>query len=175
MSGNIQPHLILVKVGIIVNETLTIRMYNDAVEKHLLAKLIELQRQVDHDCRQYELDAWLRLHLSMGQLKALFFISNRGPATAGKLADAIKVTPANATGIIDRLLEKNLIIRNHDPNDRRVILLRSTSQGDELVAELRQKRKERLTELFNHLPAEDAEIVKQSLQIMVRAIESGEH
>jgi hypothetical protein len=43
------------------------------------------------------------------------------------------------------------------------------------VAELRQKRKERLTELFNHLPAEDAEIVKQSLQIMVRAIESGEH
>ena len=163
------------KVGIIVNETLTIRMYNDAVEKHLLAKLIELQRQVDHDCRQYELDAWLRLHLGMGQLKALFFISNRGSTTAGKLADAIKVTPANATGIIDRLLEKNLIIRNHDPNDRRVILLRSTSQGDELVAELRQKRKERLTELFNHLPAEDAEIVKQSLQIMVRAIESGEH
>jgi DNA-binding MarR family transcriptional regulator len=164
-----------VKVGIIVNETLTIRMYNDAVEKQLLAKLIKLQRQVDHDRQQCELDAWLRLHLVTGQLKALFFISNRGATTTGKLADAIKVTPANTTGIINRLMEKNLITRTGDSNDRRVILLRSTSQGDELVAELRQKRKERVTELFNRLTAEDAEIVKQSLQIMVKAIENVEH
>jgi DNA-binding MarR family transcriptional regulator len=55
-----------------------------------------------------------------------------------------------------------------------VFLLRSTPQGDELVDELRQKRKERMTELFNRLTSEDAEIVKQSLQIMVKAIESGE-
>jgi len=84
------------------------------------------------------------------------------------------ITPANVTGIIDRLLEKNLIMRTRDLINRRVFLLRSTPQGDELVDELRQKRKERMTELFNRLTSEDAEIVKQSLQIMVKAIESGE-
>ena len=147
----------------------------DAVEKQLLEEMIELQRQVDHDRRQYELDAWLRLHLGIGQLKALFFISNRGSTTAGKLAATLGITPANVTGIIDRLLEKNLIMRTRDLINRRVFLLRSTPQGDELVDELRQKRKERMTELFNRLTSEDAEIVKQSLQIMVKAIESGEH
>ena len=146
----------------------------DAVEKQLLEEMIELQRQVDHDRRQYELDAWLRLHLGIGQLKALFFISNRGSTTAGKLAATLGITPANVTGIIDRLLEKNLIMRTRDLTNRRVFLLRSTPQGDELVDELRQKRKERITELFNRLTSEDAEIVKQSLQIMVKAIESGE-
>jgi DNA-binding MarR family transcriptional regulator len=146
----------------------------DAVEKQLLEEMIELQRQVDHDRRQYELDAWLRLHLGIGQLKALFFISNRGSTTAGKLAATLGITPANVTGIIDRLLEKNLIMRTRDLINRRVFLLRSTPQGDELVDELRQKRKERMTELFNRLTSEDAEIVKQSLQIMVKAIESGE-
>jgi DNA-binding MarR family transcriptional regulator len=146
----------------------------DAVEKQLLEEMIELQRQVDHDRRQYELDAWLRLHLGIGQLKALFFISNRGSTTAGKLAATLGITPANVTGIIDRLLEKNLIMRTRDLSNRRVFLLRSTPQGDELVDELRQKRKERMTELFNRLTSEDAEIVKQSLQIMVKAIESGE-
>jgi DNA-binding MarR family transcriptional regulator len=147
----------------------------DAVEKQLFKEIIELQRQVDHDRRQYELDAWLRLHLGIGQLKALFFISNRGANTTGKLADALKVTPTNVTGIIDRLLEKNLITRTGDPNDRRIILLCTTPKGDELVAELSQKCKERITELFNLLTSEDAEIVKQSLQIMVKAIENGEH
>lgn len=147
----------------------------DAVEKQLLEEMIELQRQVDHDRRQYELDAWLRLHLGIGQLKALFFISNRGSTTAGKLAATLGITPANVTGIIDRLLEKNLIMRTRDLINRRVFLLRSTPQGDELVDELRQKRKERITELFNRLTTEDAKIVKQFLQIMVKAIESGEH
>jgi DNA-binding MarR family transcriptional regulator len=123
----------------------------DAVEKQLFKEIIELQRQVDHDRRQYELDAWLRLHLGIGQLKALFFISNRGANTTGKLADALKVTPTNVTGIIDRLLEKNLITRTGDPNDRRIILLCTTPKGDELVAELSQKCKERITELFNLL------------------------
>jgi len=47
---------------------------------------------VDRDRRQYELDAWMRLHLGIGQVKALFFISNRGATTTGKLAAVLKVT-----------------------------------------------------------------------------------
>jgi len=66
-------------------------------------------------------------------------------------------------------------MRTRDLTNRRVFLLRTTPDGDELVDELRQKRKERITELFNRLTTEDAKIVKQFLQIMVKAIESGEH
>ncbi len=142
------------------------------VDKKLVAEMIKLQRKVDRDRRQYELDAWMNLHLGIGQLKALFFISNRGATTTGKLADALNVTPTDATGIVDRLLEKNLITRNGDSNDRRVILLRATSKGDNLVAELREKRRERMTELFSRLTDEEAIIVAQSLNIMVKAIES---
>ncbi|HJX35357.1 MAG TPA: MarR family transcriptional regulator, partial [Dehalococcoidales bacterium] len=108
------------------------------VKKETVEDLIELQRKIDRDRRQYELDAWMSLNLGIGQLKTLFFISNRGATTTGKLATALKVTPTNVTGIVDRLLEKKLITRTGDPDDRRVLLLRTTPQGDELVAELRQ-------------------------------------
>ena len=118
------------------------------VEKELIEELVKLQRRVDRDRRQYELDAWMRLHLGIGQLKAIFFISNRGSTTTGKLAEALKVTPSNATGIVNRLLEKNLITRTGDPDDRRVLLLRLTPLGDQAVAELRQKRQERKIELL---------------------------
>ena len=78
------------------------------------------------------------------------------------------------TGIVDRLLEKELITRTGDPDDRRVVVLRTTPRGEELVAELRQKRKERMAELFNRLTDEEAAIVAQALKIMVKTIESGE-
>jgi len=142
------------------------------VKKETVEDLIELQRKIDRDRRQYELDAWMSLNLGIGQLKTLFFISNRGATTTGKLATALKVTPTNVTGIVDRLLEKKLITRTVDPDDRRVLLLRTTPQGDELVAELRQNRRERMSELFNRLSEEEASIVAQGLKIMVRAIDS---
>jgi MarR family transcriptional regulator, organic hydroperoxide resistance regulator len=141
-------------------------------KKELIEEMVELQRRVDRDRRQYELDAWMHLHLGIGQLKALFFISNRGSTTTGKLAIALKVTPTNVTGIIDRLLEKKLITRTGDPDDRRVLLLRTTTLGDELVTELRQKRRERMTELFTRLSEEEAAIVSQGLKIMVKAIDA---
>jgi DNA-binding MarR family transcriptional regulator len=142
------------------------------VKQEIVEELIELQRKIDHDRRQYELDAWMSLNLGIGQLKTLFFISNRGATTTGKLATALKVTPTNVTGIIDRLLEKDLITRIGDPDDRRVLVLRTTPKGDELVAELRQKRRERMTELFKNLSDKEAEIVAQGLKIMVKAIDA---
>ena len=139
--------------------------------KELIEEMIELQRRVDRDRRQYELDAWMHLNLSIGQLKSLFFISNRGATSLSKLAAALRVTPTNTTGIVDRLLKRGLITRTENPDDRRVLLLRTTPLGDELIAELRQKRKERMAELFNRLSEEEAKYMAEALKIMVRVIE----
>ena len=142
------------------------------INKELIAEMIELQRRVDRDRRQYELDAWMHLKLSIGQLKSLFFISNRGATSLGKLAAALEVTPTNPTGIVDRLLKRGLITRTESPDDRRVLVLRTTPHGEELVAELRQKRKERMNEIFNRLSDEEAAVVAQALKFMVKAIEA---
>ena len=142
------------------------------VKKELIDELIELQRRVDRDRCQDELDAWLRLNLGIGQLKSLFFISNRGSTSLGKLATALKVTPTNTTGIVDRLLERKLITRKESPDDRRVLVLRTTPRGEALVNELRQKRRERMTEIFGRLTDEQAAIVAQALKFVVEAMDS---
>jgi DNA-binding MarR family transcriptional regulator len=138
----------------------------------IINEMIELQRRVDRDRRQYELDAWMHLNLSIGQLKSLFFISNQGTTSLGKLAAALRVTPTNTTGVVNRLLKRKLITRTRSPDDRRVLFLRTTPLGEELIAQLRQKRKERMTELFNHLNDEEAVIVTKSLKFLVKAIEA---
>ena len=102
----------------------------------------------------------------------MFYISNHGATSLSKLAAALRVTPTNTTGIVDRLLKRGLITRTVSPDDRRVLLLRTTTRGDELIAELRQKRKERMAELFNHLTDKEAAIVADALNIMVKVIET---
>jgi len=141
-------------------------------KKELIEQMIENQRRVDRDRRQYELDTWMQLNLSIGQLKSLFFISNRGATSLGKLAEALGVTPTNTTGIVNRLLKRGLITRTENPDDRRVLLLRTTDLGDELITGLRQKRKERMKELFSRLTEEEAAIAAEALKIMVKAIET---
>jgi DNA-binding MarR family transcriptional regulator len=141
-------------------------------KKEIINEMIELLRHVDRDRRQYELNAWMDLNLSIGQLKSLFFISNQGTTSLGKLAAALRVTPTNTTGIVNRLLKRKLITRTGSPDDRRVLFLRTTPLGEELIAGLRQKRKERMVELFNHLDDDEASIVFQALTLMVGAIEA---
>ena len=142
------------------------------LKKETVEEMIELQRRVDRDRRQYELNAWMHLNLSIGQLKSLFFISNRGTTSLGKLAEALRVTPTNTTGIVDRLMKRGLITRTENPEDRRMLMLRTTPLGDELIGELRQKRKEHMIELFTRLTDEEAAAVTKSLKIMVKAIEA---
>jgi len=55
-----------------------------------------------------------------------------------------------------------------------VLVLRTTQQGEALVVELRQKRKERMTEIFSRFTEEEAKTVLQSLKILAKAIEIGE-
>ncbi|HXY74544.1 MAG TPA: MarR family transcriptional regulator [Dehalococcoidales bacterium] len=109
-------------------------------KKDDIQAIIDLQRRVDRDRRQLETEEWLRLKLSIGQLKSLFFISNRGQTNLGSLAAALKVTPTNTTGIVERLVKRGLISRTENPEDRRFLVLKTTTRGEQLVAELRQRR-----------------------------------
>jgi len=116
----------------------------------------------------------LRLKLSIGQLKSLFFISNRGQTNLGSLAAALKVTPTNTTGIVERLVKRGLISRTENPEDRRFLVLKTTTRGEQLVSELRQRRSERMREILGRLNDSDITRLKTALKSLVVAIETAD-
>ncbi len=143
-------------------------------KEELIQEIIELQRMVDRDRRRHELNTWMRLRLTIAQLKSLFFISNHGSTSLGKLAAALHVTPTNTTGVVNRMLKRGLITRKTSPDDRRVLLLRTTSKGDQLVANLREGRRERMSEIFNRLSYDEAVALHQALKSLVKIINAYE-
>ena len=138
----------------------------------LVREIIELQRKVDRARRQRELGPWMDLPLTIAQLKSLFFISNQGSTNLGNLAAALGVTPTNTTGIVDRLVKKKLVSRNEDAQDRRMLLLQATTKGEELVTNLRDRRRGHMSEVLALMSMDELVTLAQGLTSLVKANEA---
>jgi MarR family transcriptional regulator, organic hydroperoxide resistance regulator len=139
----------------------------------LITEIVELQRRIDRHRRQTTFDAWMNLPpVTMPQLKSLFFISNQGSTSLGKLASALGVTPANVTGIVDRLVENKLITRIENADDRRMLIVRTTGKGEELVANLRERTRSYLSKALSDLNTDELANLSSGLGSLLKAIES---
>jgi DNA-binding MarR family transcriptional regulator len=142
--------------------------------EELIREIIELQRKADRARRQYEIDVWMGLTLTRAQLKSLFFISNQGSTNSKELAAALGVTPTNTTGIVDRLVKQGLVSRTEDTRDRRMLLLRATDEGEELLAKLRERRRGYMSEILARMSADELATLAQGLASLVKAMEHDE-
>jgi MarR family transcriptional regulator, organic hydroperoxide resistance regulator len=139
----------------------------------LIKEIMELQRKVDRFRRGTEIEAWMTLPaITMPQLKSLFFISNQGSTNLGKLASALGVTPANVTGIVDRLVEQKLVTRVENVQDRRMLMLHTTEKGEELVTTLRERKRSYLSKTLADLNSDELNNLSRGLASLVKAMES---
>jgi DNA-binding MarR family transcriptional regulator len=88
--------------------------------------------------------AALRLFADEGitdsQFQALFLLVNNGPMLMRKMSDEMLVTPANVTGIVDRLEEKSLVRRTPGKGDRRATIIEITPEGEKLYERVAKKK-----------------------------------
>jgi DNA-binding MarR family transcriptional regulator len=78
--------------------------------------------------------------LSPSQISALTSIERHGPMTLGGLADHERVAPPSITRVVEKLVERGLVVRVPDPVDRRVTRVSTTPAGDTLLAEVRARK-----------------------------------
>ncbi|HET9084161.1 MAG TPA: MarR family transcriptional regulator [Candidatus Limnocylindrales bacterium] len=78
----------------------------------------------------------LKLGLSMAQLNILYTLKRCGEMPMSRLAEMLNVSLSNATGLIDRIEERGLVERTRVPEDRRIVLIRVTAAGEQLLREL---------------------------------------
>lgn len=93
---------------------------------HDVAHLLRLE--IDRRLNDYNLTRvkWL----------ALGIIHHKGPVTQSELASELELGEASVGRLVDRLVERNFVVRGKDPRDRRSYKLRLTTQADVLLEEL---------------------------------------
>jgi ATP-binding cassette subfamily B protein len=99
--------------------------------------------------------SWLAGSLSLVHLHLLTILEAHGPQSMSKLADALGVSVASATGIVDRMESKHLVERRPDPDDRRVVMVHMLERGAVTFQKVAQHRRKSLTGLLDRLTDEE--------------------
>jgi DNA-binding MarR family transcriptional regulator len=75
--------------------------------------------------------------LTLNQLRILFRVYYRQSLTMTDIAGALEVSQPTATGVIDRLVDRGLVARTIDAEDRRRVVVILTQEGRDRVEALR--------------------------------------
>jgi DNA-binding MarR family transcriptional regulator len=155
-------------------KTLPEQQLSSANEEDIIEQTIRLYGRTLALVDPSRLEAWAGLGLTMTQLGVLFLLRREVGAPAGLLAEHLRVTPSTLTRIVDRLVRLNLVRRQEDSDDRRLVRHYLTPEGARSLEEMARTARTYLTEILHQLPREKLERLREALQNLTQAAEAVE-
>jgi DNA-binding MarR family transcriptional regulator len=94
---------------------------------------------------------WHQGSFSLIHLNVLTLLEAEGPLSMSRLAEALDVTVASMTGIVDRMEKRRLVKRRRDVADRRVVLVEPAAAGRKVFGDIDRRRRAGLSKLLDGL------------------------
>ena len=98
---------------------------------------------------------WPGGKLSLVHLNVMMALDADGALPMGALAEAMDVSQASVTGIVDRMEQRDLVERQRDDDDRRVVRVALTDEGRRLIGLLAAQRREHMAQLLDDLTEDE--------------------
>jgi DNA-binding MarR family transcriptional regulator len=99
----------------------------------LVKKILELAEAIYNRLSPRIPTEWLSSDLTVAQLRVLLVLQAAGPSRMSDIATTLEVALPTATGIVDKLVKKELVVREDDPQDRRLVIARLSAGGQEII------------------------------------------
>lgn len=93
--------------------------------------------------------------ISISQIMILEILHQKGPTKISEFADRLDITLSAITSLSDTLLKSGYVTRERCDDDRRVVRLILTEDGQNKVTDIRKQRREIITKMHNHLSQEE--------------------
>jgi len=110
----------------------------------------------------------------MTQLRLLFLLRAADGLSAGAIADQLGVTPSTLTRIMDRLVRHDLVRRETDCNDRRLVRHHLTTEARRIIEEMERFGRARMDRILASLSPLELERVVLALRDLSGAMEAAE-
>ena len=132
--------------------------------EELVGDVLEALNQISFRDFQGALKRWHEGTLSLVHLNVLMLLRARGPLTMTHLAELIDVSVASATGIVDRMEKKGVIVRRRSEEDRRVVEVLINESGELIFSSMQAERQVRLNQLLAEIKDADLAALLQGLR-----------
>ena len=108
-----------------------------------------------------------KYHLTVEQFQTLRRI-RKGQHSVSLLAETTQTSRSAVSRVVDGMVNKGMIARGLDPNDRRNIPLTLTEEGQRVMADIYDQTEDWLASRFSHLTSKESEQLNEALSILSR-------
>ncbi len=135
----------------------------------LVARLVALVNRQAFLMQSPPPEEWPEIELTMLQLRTLVLLS-RCPRRMSDIAAHLGTVLSSATSLVERLEAKGLVERVHDPSDRRVVLCRLTSHGEDALDRTWRFRQSRIEDVAGLLTDDELALVVRAMEAVSAAV-----
>jgi DNA-binding MarR family transcriptional regulator len=115
-----------------------------------------------------------RFDLTVPQFHTLLHLSYcDGECKMSDLARSTHQSAASLTGVVDRLLEKRLVVRGRPEGDRRQVMVSVTEHGRVLLQAIKHARRAEMHSALTDIPPEEADELLRLLDTMLSSLLRG--
>lgn len=111
-----------------------------------------------------------QLEVTTSQAYTLLALPQNGVITMNELSDAMGLAGSTMTRMVDQLVAKDLMRRERDEADRRVVLVGLSVRGQQVQSRLAEMLDTIFTQVMRQIPEADHATVVRSLELINRAI-----
>lgn len=104
------------------------------------------------------------------QLRALFIVSKNGTQSMSSLADLLSIPRQQLTKVVHALVEKQLVRRNINAANRRMIMIEASEKGEELMQKILENNISQCSSYFEALTPEEKQIMLKAMEIVKRVL-----
>jgi DNA-binding MarR family transcriptional regulator len=109
------------------------------------------------------------LELTMMQLKLVLFLLLNGPTRMSVLAERLDLGLSTVTGIVDRLVKLELVIRQDDAGDRRIVVCRLTDKANAMINRAWDTVRNRVKRMLLEIPVDKLPLIDQVMELLLNA------
>ena len=140
-------------------------MYEPSLEA-FADKWNEVMPSIAREIARRQVNPLFRGKITLPQFIILEYLSREEESKMTELARVINVTTAATTGIVDRLVRDGYVKRSYEPKDRRVVKIKLTAKGSEVLKKINSQRHQMAMRIFDKItPHERDEYLRILLRI----------
>ena len=117
-------------------------------------------------------EALAPLGLTLAQFTALSVLDARGQASNAQLAERSFITPQSANEVMSAMAARRWITREPDPNHGRIVVLRLTEEGREVLQQGMGAVRALEDQMLKGIAGADATLAQNCLELFARNLRS---
>ena len=148
---------------------------NDSLDQNGEALIQHILRLSDNIYRMIKLSVppeWLSSDMTVAQLRVLLLLYSEGQIPMSSIASALGIAVSTATGVVDNLVKKGLVIRGADSEDRRLVLCKLSPQGEETINLMWTLGQSQMKALLQGLSLEQLEKAREVAEFLLANVSS---